>query len=278
MTPTRSQICATVPRLWLMKTIAEFMAMAQLADEVEHRRLDGDVEAGRRLVHDEERGLGDQRHGDDDALLLPARELVRVALQHGCGVGQVDLAEDGKGAGARFLGADALMDHRHFHELPADRHDRVEAAHRVLIDHGDAAAAQHAQLVVIERRHVATLEQDAARGEAAGAAEIAHDGERHGRLAAAGLADEPERLARPYFEAEAGNDIGFTGAQEKRDTRLLEGEDRRGVARPVSHGASSATTASRQAASAASGTARTKDRASARLKSVPSLPFDCYGI
>src|SRR5438876_1293984 len=42
----------------------------QLPDEIQHRRLDGDVQARRRLVHDEQRGLRDERHRDDDALLL----------------------------------------------------------------------------------------------------------------------------------------------------------------------------------------------------------------
>ena len=79
-----------------MKTIADSMTVAQFADEVEHGGLDGDIEAGGRLVHDEQRGLGDQRHGDDDALLLSARKLVRVALEHGSGIGQVDLAENGE--------------------------------------------------------------------------------------------------------------------------------------------------------------------------------------
>jgi hypothetical protein len=67
--------------------------------------------------------------------------------------------------------------------------------------------------------------RNAAGGEAAGAAEIAHDGEGHGGFAAAGFADETERLARLDGEAEAGDDIGLAGAQEERDARRLEGED-----------------------------------------------------
>jgi hypothetical protein len=30
-----------------------------------------------------------QRHGDDDALLLPARELVRIGVEHALGIGQM---------------------------------------------------------------------------------------------------------------------------------------------------------------------------------------------
>src|SRR5437660_7459094 len=42
-------------------------------------RLRDDVEAGRRLVHQYDRGPADERRGDRDALLLAARQLVREA-------------------------------------------------------------------------------------------------------------------------------------------------------------------------------------------------------
>ena len=49
-------------------------------DEVEHARLDRRVEPGRRLVEDQQLRVRGERDGDDDALLHPARQLVRVAL------------------------------------------------------------------------------------------------------------------------------------------------------------------------------------------------------
>ena len=60
------------------------------AHEVEHARLDGRVQPGRRLVEDEQLGVGGERDGDDDALLHPARQLVRVALGDLLGVGDLD--------------------------------------------------------------------------------------------------------------------------------------------------------------------------------------------
>ena len=54
----------------------------ELRDEVEHLRLDGRVEPGRRLVEDEERRVLGERHRDHDPLLHAARELVRVAAHH----------------------------------------------------------------------------------------------------------------------------------------------------------------------------------------------------
>ena len=55
---------------------------AQRRDQVEHLGLDGRVERGRRLVEDQQRRLGGERHRDHDALEHAARELVRIAVHH----------------------------------------------------------------------------------------------------------------------------------------------------------------------------------------------------
>ena len=76
----------------------------ELGDEVEDDGLGGDVQGRRRLVHDEQRRVGHERHGDDAALQHAAGELVRVALHHRFGVGHGDLGEhldDARHGGAR---------------------------------------------------------------------------------------------------------------------------------------------------------------------------------
>ena len=55
---------------------------AQLLDQVEHLGLDRGVEPRGRLVQHQQVGIGGERHGEHDPLLLAARELVRVAAQH----------------------------------------------------------------------------------------------------------------------------------------------------------------------------------------------------
>ena len=203
------------------------VALAQRADEVEDGGLDGHVESGGGFVHDQERGAGDEGHGDDDALLLAAGELVRVAVEQGGGVWQLDLGHGGQREVAGLAGADRTVQGGDFRQLAADGHHRVEAAHRVLVDHGDLASADGAERGVVEAGHVAALEQDAPGDEAAGAAEIAHDGEGDGGLAGAGFADEAERLALVDGEAEAGDDVGFAGAQEEGDAGGVQFEDGR---------------------------------------------------
>ena len=63
------------------------------SDEVEHARLDRGVQTGRRLVEDEELRVGGERDGDDDALLHPARQLVRIALEDPLRVADLDAME-----------------------------------------------------------------------------------------------------------------------------------------------------------------------------------------
>ena len=60
---------------------------------------------------------------------------------------------------------------RHFDELLADGHGRIERRHRLLVDHGDRGAANPAQLRVAHGQDVAALEQDLPRDDAAGGAQ-----------------------------------------------------------------------------------------------------------
>ena len=138
------------------------VAPAKLTDEIEHGRLHRHVEAGGGLIHDQERGLGDEGHGDHDALLLAARELVRVAGEHALAVEQLDLREHVEGPGTGRPLAQAFVEHWHFHELAAHRHHRVEARHRVLVDHGDPAPPHCPELSLAQAGDVAPLEEDAA--------------------------------------------------------------------------------------------------------------------
>src|SRR5437763_1608827 len=56
-------------------------------------RADDGVERAEGLVHQEHRGLGGERARDADALLLPARELVREGLRVGGGIELEDLEQ-----------------------------------------------------------------------------------------------------------------------------------------------------------------------------------------
>ena len=64
----------------------------QLAEGGEALDLRGHVERGRRLVEDEDVGLGDHRHRGHQRAAAVRRNLVRIAEADGFGVRQVELA------------------------------------------------------------------------------------------------------------------------------------------------------------------------------------------
>ncbi len=77
------------------------VAPAQAADRVEDVPLGGHVEAGGGLVQHDQRGAAGEGHGQRDTLLLPARELMRVAPQQGRGRLQAHLAQHLENPGPR---------------------------------------------------------------------------------------------------------------------------------------------------------------------------------
>jgi hypothetical protein len=60
--------------------VGEPELLLQVLEQVDHLRLDRNVERGDRLVADDELRVERERPGDADALALAARELVRVAV------------------------------------------------------------------------------------------------------------------------------------------------------------------------------------------------------
>ncbi len=66
---------------------------AELGHRLEDHRLGGHVETGRRLVEHQHLGLGQERHGQRDALHLASRQLVGVAAEELVVAGQAHLLQ-----------------------------------------------------------------------------------------------------------------------------------------------------------------------------------------
>src|SRR5919108_733637 len=172
------------------------MAPAQISHGLQHSGLCRHVEAGGRLVaHDHVRAVR-ERHRDRDALLLAARELVRVVLQEVVVGGERHLTERLAhsrlalfGAAVRRVGLEDLL------ELGGDPQRRVQGGARVLRNVGDHPAAQAAELALSERAQIAAVDADDAPGDLAAAPDVAEQRHPHGRLARARLADQAEPLA-----------------------------------------------------------------------------------
>ena len=77
------------------------MVVADLAQELQHLRLDRHVERGGRLVGDQQLRLERQAHGDHRPLLHAARELVRIFARALLRLAQMDAREQLDRAGPR---------------------------------------------------------------------------------------------------------------------------------------------------------------------------------
>ena len=130
-------------------------------EEVEDGRLDGDVERRHRLVRDEEARRDAERPRQADALALPARELVRVAVAElGAqpdGVEELDDAPVQGGPAGEPVQPQRLAD-----DLAA-RHPRVQRRVGVLEDDVDLAPVGP-QPAPREARDVGAVDADRAAG------------------------------------------------------------------------------------------------------------------
>ena len=173
---------------------AHAVLVDEIAQEFEDLGLQHDVERCRRLVGDEQLGFERTGDGDDDALPLAARQLVRIAGEGKLFRRQPDPVEHlsrlrlGVGTVRAGVPAYALGD------LLADRLQRVERRHRLLEDHADVVATKRAHLVLGGGQYIDAVETDAARCPG-GLRQKPHDRQRRHRLAGAGFADQTHHFA-----------------------------------------------------------------------------------
>ena len=201
--------------------------LAQRVDEVEHLGLDRRVEAGGRLVEDEQGRVLRQRHGDDDALLHAAGQLVRKARHDARGVGDAHAAEHLLAAPIGFA-AGRAEDLEHLRHLPADGERRVQRLAGVLEDHGDVPRAHLPQRGGAELHRIVAGDAGMAAGDAPVRRQHALEGERDGRLAGAGFADEAIGFAAGDRQRDVGQDRQVAAAHGVGDAEIVEFEGRGG--------------------------------------------------
>ena len=178
-----------------MKRYVRSKSLLELLHQVDDLRLDRDVERRHGLVADEEVRVERERAGEADPLPLAAGELVRVA-RPGVG-GQADRLQQLAHRLAELLAAAAVHAQR-LADHARNRVARVQRRVRILEDHLHPPP-QRAHLRLAEVGDVGAVEGDLPGGRLVEAEERAADG----RLAAARLADEPERLAALDLERDA---------------------------------------------------------------------------
>ena len=184
-----------------------------LVDQIDNASFDRHIQRRGRLIQKQQPGIGQQRHGDDDALLLATGNLVRIGVENPVRFRQADAGDDLARPLHRLFGTDAFVVDRNLGELVADAHGRIEGRHRLLIDHGDFGAAQIPQLLLAHGPHVAAFVENLAGDDSSIAAHILHDGERHRRFAATGFANDAMCLAghELHVEIDDGGDLASAG-------------------------------------------------------------------
>ncbi len=176
------------------------VALLQCQDELENLRLCGHVQRSGGLVGNQQHRVQHQRHGNHDALALPARQLMRIARHDSLGVGQEHLAHDVQHFLLALRRCQASVLGQHFVDLIAAGHDRIECGHRLLKDHRHAGGAQFAQPRERCVGDVFTLQQDAPRHHRQGLRQQAHHRLGNDRFARAGLAHQAQDFAATHGE------------------------------------------------------------------------------
>ena len=200
-------------------------ALGEFDDQVHHRFLRGDVEAGGRLIRDQKLRIAGERQRDHDALAHAAGEFERIGMIALARTGDLDLLQRLD----RLLAAvaDLRLLHvlaQHVLDLVADLADRIERRARVLEDHRDFAAAQIAHLVLGRGLDVDAGKHHRALGDPPRPVEDAHDGIGCHRLAGAGLADDAERLALGHRDVDMLHGLDDAAARGEFDGEVADVE------------------------------------------------------
>ena len=180
--------------------------MREVLDDVEDLAHELRVERGGRLVEQEDLGLGGERPGDGDALLLTAGQLARPGVGL---VGQTDALEQDACLGLDLVARTALRVDRRLDQVL--QHRQVREQVEALEHEADAGAlAQHVLLAQLPQRVAAALVADdlaADRHEPPVHPLEVVDDAQQGRLARAGRADDDRHLSGLHDEVDAGEHL-----------------------------------------------------------------------
>ena len=167
-----------------------------LCQRLNDLRLDGDAQTGGGLVCNEQVGLEDHGHGDENSLPEARGELAGEASHHVLPI--VD-AHQLEGVAALLLallpGRVPAMDLVGLDHLLPDGHIGIEGGGRVLKDEGDLGASDLRHLLLAQLQQVLPLEKDLAALHPAGGVHNAHDGAGGHAFAGAALSDNAQHAA-----------------------------------------------------------------------------------
>jgi len=192
------------------------------AQDLQHLRLHGHVERGCRLVGDEQGGLEQQRHGEEDALALTTGQFVRQTGRLRGGVGEPHALHHLHGGIAGAPPVTLAVGERHFGHLIDHAHPRVERGER-LLKHDAAPTASHSAACAARRgEHLVSLKMHAAACDERWREQAQHR-ERERGLAAAARAEHAHGLTRRERERDVLEDPDARAARDV-DAQRFDGE------------------------------------------------------
>jgi hypothetical protein len=180
---------------------------AKVAHEVMHQiedlARDRDVEAGGRLIRQEQPGRMSERHGDDHPLAHAATELVRIGGQALLRVRDADRAQELLGAGVGGAARYFAVRPDDVHDLVADAEQRIEVLAGLGRGQRDDPSADRAELVLALGQQVLPVDQHPARLDQPRRAQEAEHRPHQDGLAGTRLADNTQGLARREADVDA---------------------------------------------------------------------------
>ena len=174
----------------------------QIAQQFEDMRLRGDIEAGGRLVQQQRVRLAGQRHGDRHALLLAARQLMRIAAQHRTRIGQPHLRQKITGPLVVLGLGQVAMQVQRLADLPPDAHRRRQRLPRILRDEAKLSTPDAHEILRRAREHVGPVIDHLARHLLQPVLEIAHGGQGQRALARSAFADDADAFAATHRQVD----------------------------------------------------------------------------
>ena len=198
ITMTRCAVSATTPRSWVIRITAVPSLLLQVEDEVEDLRLDGDVERGGRLVGDQHLRIAGERHRDHGALAHAAGQLVRIFLARaapapGCAPAAASRPPCPSASPPADASRAAAATSAIWLPMVSTGLSEVIGSWKIIEMSLPRTCAHR---LVVERQQVDAGELDRAADDAAGRiGHQPHQRQRGDALAAAGFADDRQRLA-----------------------------------------------------------------------------------
>ena len=194
----------------------------QLAHQVHHRLLGGDVEPGRGFVGDQEFRIAGERDGDDHALAHAAGEFERIGVVARSRIADLHGFEGGNGFRLRVTTLRPAMLQQNVLDLLADLADRVERRARVLEDHRDLAPPDRPHHPLARPAQILPVPADLAGTDAAAGIEDAHQGVGGDGFARSRFADYAKRLAGAEIEGDAAHRLDRAATGAETDDQILD--------------------------------------------------------